>query len=88
MDMFLREVELDTLPDGRGDVYFVPDGVSVIEGKDLRTGAIQKAEAEGDIESATGIAKVTGKEPHKEKINRGVDSRSEDEVDDDEEQVM
>ncbi len=88
MDTFLREVELNTLPDGRGDVYFVPDGVSVIEGKDLATGAIQQAEAEGDITSATAIAKVTGKEPHKEKINRGVASRSEDEADEEEDEVI
>jgi HK97 family phage portal protein len=82
MDQFLKEVELDTRPSGMGDVYFVPDGVSVIEGKDLKTGAIQTAEAEGDIQSATAIAKVTGEPPHKEKINRGVDSRSDEEDDD------
>lgn len=74
MNTALRHSDLDVIPNG--DVYFVPDGVSVIEEGDLKTGAIQQAEAQGDIVSATGIAKVTGKPPHGEKINRGVDSRS------------
>jgi HK97 family phage portal protein len=72
---FLKEVELDAIQNG--DVYLVPDGVSVIAAEDMKTGAIQHAEAEGDIESATAIAKVTQKAPHAETINRGVDSRSE-----------
>jgi hypothetical protein len=73
---FLTEIEHDTVP--YGDVYLVPDGVSVIGAEDMETGTIQTVEAEGDIKSAKEIAKVTGKPPHGEKINRGVDSRAED----------
>jgi HK97 family phage portal protein len=75
INQFLTEIEHDTIPNG--DVYLVPDGVSVIGAEDMQTGTIQTVEAEGDIKSAKEIAKVTGKPPHGEKINRGVDSRAE-----------
>jgi hypothetical protein len=74
INQFLQEIDKDPLPNG--DVYLVPDGVSVIGASDMETGAIQTAEAEGDIKSAEEIAKITGEQPHGEKINRGVDSRA------------
>ena len=77
INQFLEEIEHDPIGPS-GDVYLVPDGVTVIGLDDMETGAVQQAEAEGDIESAKGITKITGKEPSKEKINRGVDSKSDD----------
>lgn len=74
INQFLQEIDHDPVPNG--DVYLVPDGVSVIGADDMETGAIQTAEAEGDIQSAQEIAKITGQPPHGEKINRGVDSRA------------
>ena len=76
MNQANKHSDLDTIPNG--DVFFVPDGVSVVQEADLKTGVIQMTEAEGDIKSAKGIAAVTGKPPHGEKLNRGVDSRSAD----------
>lgn len=73
INQFLVEVERDPVPNG--DVYLVPDGVTVISQSDMETGAVQMAEAAGDVESATKIAEATGKPPSKEMINRGVDSK-------------
>jgi HK97 family phage portal protein len=73
INQFLTEIERN--PVANGDVYLVPDGVSVVHLDDMQTGIIQKSEAEGDIQAATEISKVTGKEPPKETINRGVDSK-------------
>lgn len=83
VNQFLEEIEHPTLGD-TGDIYMVPDGVTPIHSSDLQTGAVQKAEAEGDIESVKGISKITGKQPNQNMVNRQPDARSDDELADSE----
>ena len=77
INQFLEEIEHETLGNA-GNIYLVPDGVTPIHFDDMATGAVQKAEAEGDIESVKGISKITGKEPNKNMTQRQPDARSDD----------